>query len=323
MTMIRKARIALSESETRRPDATALLEAEAFGDLTGEFPTLEFSVVAGPSRAGARDSAVIEASQWQALGANLYTFDHIVDTAIAGGLDVVEVRAHAHVAASIGFEVLTRYQRFVFRRNRFSSGPAFQRLLDTHQSLHDRDKPLVFADYEHALDVWQWVLRLEPHASLALQAAALFHDVERLVSESEARIEQYAVDHDAFHNEHARRGAALTRRVLTEAGIDDETSSWVADRVDVHERPMLVPKDHATRVLVDADALSFFSLNSPRFLDYYGTGPTIKRMRHTVGRMSAGARARLDRVRLRADVAQLLAESVRPEEVSSVEAVAT
>lgn len=71
-----------------------------------------------------------------------------------------------------------------------AAGRGRTRLLRRHRSLHPADKPLVRADYRHALDVWQWVLRLDPEAGGAVQIAALFHDVERIFTEAESRSEQ-------------------------------------------------------------------------------------------------------------------------------------
>jgi hypothetical protein len=66
-------------------------------------------------------------------------------------------------------------------------------------------------------------------------------------------------------------------------------------------------------VLADADALSFFSLNSPGFADYYGAEHTRKKVRYTLGRMSSGAVRRLTSIRLRDDIRHELSEAARRE----------
>src|SRR5437868_722378 len=66
-------------------------------------------------------------------------------------------------------EVLTRAQRHFDRRNRASAGAQFTAILRRHRGLHDRSRPLARAELDHALDVWQWTLRLEPEASFELQ----------------------------------------------------------------------------------------------------------------------------------------------------------
>jgi hypothetical protein len=166
-------------------------------------------------------------------------------------------------------------------------------------------KPLVRADYNHALDVWQWTLRLEASASLAVQLAALFHDVERLASEADARVEHLAPDYQQFKDAHARAGAAIARRVLLEAGVSSSTIDRAGLLVAEHERPSSDPE---VALLNDADALSFFSLNSSGYADYFGPEPTRKKIAYTWNRMRPAARAKLASVRLREDVRQMLEE---------------
>lgn len=194
----------------------------------------------------------------------------------------------------VALEVMNRCQRHVGRRNRHSQGSLFTRVLRKHRALHDLDKPLVRADYNHALDVWQWVLRLDPEASLAVQLAALFHDVERLASEAERRVEHLAPDYQAFKDAHARAGAAMTDAILAETGVSESVRAEVAALVTSHE--------HEPGLLGDADALSFFSLNSHGYADYFGPEQTRKKVAYTLNRLRPAARAKLATVRLRPDV---------------------
>lgn len=207
---------------------------------------------------------------------------------------------------------LTRLQRFVDRRNDVSGGPWFDRVLRRHRALHDRRLPLVRADHDHAVDTWRWVLRLRPDASLALQAAALFHDVERLRSEARARKEHLAPDYVAFKTAHARAGAALARRALTSAGVDAATIAQVEALVAGHERPGDPgdPGEEERALLNDADALSFFSLNASGFLDYYGPDHTRRKVAYTLDRLRPAQRWRLGRLHLRGDVLALVREQV-------------
>jgi hypothetical protein len=167
----------------------------------------------------------------------------------------------------------------------------------------------VRADYDHALDVWQWILRLNPGASLGLQLAGLFHDIERLASEADERIEQKAPDYQAFKDTHARAGARLAAQVLDESGIAAADVGRVERLIQEHERPLASPRDADLATLADADALSFFSLNSPGFADYYSAEHTRKKVRYSLRRMTAAAQLRLPEMRLRPDIAALVAEA--------------
>ena len=204
--------------------------------------------------------------------------------------------------------LLCRAQRCIERRNRHSSAPWFDELLRHHRSLYDSENPLVIADYDHALDVWQWMLRCDPEASAAAQIAALFHDIERLESEASERVEQFAEDYPAFKDAHARQGAMRLHELLRELDVPSSIAQGAVDLVEHHERP---GDDYERKLLGDADALSFFSLNSPGFLDYFGAAHTMRKIAHCLERLSPKGRAKLAHVRMRADVMELFRQCER------------
>ena len=63
-------------------------------------------------------------------------------------------------------------------------------------------------------------------------------------------------------------------------------------------------------VLADADALSFFSLNSPGFLSYYGPAHTRRKVAWTLARMRPAARARPAGHRLVREVRAMIQDDV-------------
>lgn len=206
-------------------------------------------------------------------------------------------------AARAAVQVLTRYQYRLDRRNTFSQGPTFDRALRCHETMHDLRKPLVAADYVHARDTWQWTLRLDPRAGMAVQLAALFHDAERLESEADHRIEHHAADYQAFKEAHARSGALLVARRLGGIGLAPTIVGHVTMLVADHERP---GEDEETLLLADADALSFFSRNASGFLDYYGEEHTRLKLEYSLRRLRRREWKRIREIRLRTDVARLL-----------------
>lgn len=263
--------------------------APGFETVSAEFPSVGFELGAIENL----PSLPLTVEEWESPRFSFYEFDARVED-----LPRLDLAAEPGRLPGMALEVLTRCQRLVGRRNAASSTPLFDAVLERHRSLHDLDKPLVRADWAHALDVWQWTVRLDPEAGLAVQLAALFHDVERLVSEADARIEHRAGDYQAFKDEHARRGAEMADGVLEQAGVDAPTRMQVARLISEHER--------MSDVLNDADALSFFSLNSPGYVDYFGPEPARRKVAWTLARLRPGARRRLSGVRLRPDVAEML-----------------
>jgi Domain of unknown function (DUF4202) len=243
----------------------------------------------------------LHASDWERADFDTWSFDCRIDDLAT---DSFTLRiAEDGVRPAFALEVMNRCQRHVGRRNRHSQGQLFTRVLRRHRALHDLAKPLVRADYNHALDVWQWLLRLEPDAPISVQFAALFHDIERLASEAEARVEHLAADYQAFKDAHARAGAAMTDAVLAEVGVSESVRIRVNALIAAHERQS---DDPEVALLNDADALSFFSLNSSGYADYFGPEQTKKKVAYTLNRLRPAARAKLATVRLRPDVRALM-----------------
>lgn len=269
--------------------------------MTDEFPTVKVT----PGHAAERADTCIHVNEYRAPHFDLWAFDRELDE-LARVPFVLGIVGDASDIWDVAMEVLTRAQRCIGRRNRHSENAFFDRVLALHRSLYDMTKPLVIADFDHALDVWQWMLRLDPNASAAAQIAALFHDIERLCSEADVRVEANAVDYQAFKNAHARAGAEIVRGCLREANIDREIERRAVDLVAHHEH--FEDEDQERKLLADADGLSFFSFNSPGFIGYFGKPHTRKKVAYTFARLSPRARKRLGSLRLRPDIAELLRE---------------
>jgi hypothetical protein len=300
-------RLLLSEPELRA-DGTTPATAGAFVLLTEEFPTIDVQ----PCLQGGGGNALrLDAREWRAPGFDPFDWDERVFGAAAehrgDELALHLTGAPFEALGATALEVLTRYQGLVGRRNAASEGPLFDALLARHLALHDLSKPLVVADYRHALDTWQWVMRLAPQADLALQLAALFHDVERLLSEADARVEHHAQNYQAFKNAHAARGADLACALLSDLGVDPGTRERVRWLISRHERP---EGDTCLALLNDADALSFFSLNASGFARYFPLEHTRRKVSYTLGRLRPHQRWRLARVRLAPQVRRLLEEAI-------------
>lgn len=255
-----------------------------------EFPTVRADVVDAPS------APLIDAGEWRRLQTQ-WNFDRSLDRFDTQPFRLT-VSCEVADADRAAVEILNRAQRLIGRRNVASQSAIFDRLVALHRAMHDLNKPLVRSDYDHALDVWQWLLRLDSDASFELQAAALLHDIERLESEADVRIEQHAADYAGFKQQHATRGAAIAAQLLADAGASREAIERTTDLVAHHETPA---DDPDLALLNDADALSFFSFNSFGYFDYYGPEQGAKKVEYTVARLSARGRSKLDCIHLRDD----------------------
>jgi hypothetical protein len=269
--------------------------------LATEFPTIAVGVTTDRAPTG----PTIEVEEWDRdTEQSFASFEERGREAARLG-EITISGAEPRRLERVALQVLTRFQRHVDRRNAASSTLEFERILATHADLHASEKPLVVADRDHALDTWQWLMRLAPKATKELQIAALFHDVERLVSEADRRVEHLAPDYQRFKDTHARGSAILTSHVLANLGVESGSIDRVANLLRMHERRADDPDGMR---LADADALSFFSLNSSGYMDYFGADQTSRKIRFTLGRLGASRRPLLRTFKLRADVRALLTE---------------
>jgi hypothetical protein len=263
--------------------------------LAREFPTLAIERVESRPAGG----IVFDDYAWRGS----FDFGRFDET-IEQSRPVRSVAIRGDDAVGVACEVLSRYQRFIGRRNTASATPLFDAVLEVHAKLHEPSMTLVKEDFDHALDTWQWMLRLDPSASLAVQLAALFHDIHRLEGEPRERIEHRVVDPASGKDTqaHARRGAERAFAILCNAGMSEETAARVREIV-AHER---LGKDTEVRLLDDADALSFLSLASSVYADHFGLAQTRRKVAFTIARLGPRAREKLSLLRLRPDIERLL-----------------
>jgi hypothetical protein len=267
--------------------------------------------------------AEVDLARWRSDSFDLKALDQQVNQALAGAghceLRMVDRGGDSRASLRAASQVITRFQRFLYGRNRASGTARFDRVLAIHEGLYDRSRPLLAADHDHALDTWQWLLRLGPSASFALQVAALFHDIERLHSEADERVEQFANDYAEWKRAHARTSADITARILGDAGIEVRTVARIHTLVAGHEDPATGTE---AQLLADADALSFFSLNSAGFLSYYGAAHTIKKVGHSLARLGARGRRALGDVKLPGDIRVMVEAALDREQAANGERLA-
>ncbi len=262
-----------------------------FARLAIEMPSIAIETAVRP---GAGD-VVVEPRGW-GDDTMFITVDRDVQRSSSDG---ISVRGSSEEIERVAIEVLTRCQRFVDRRNVASATSLWDEVREAHASLHDLTKPRVAAYLDHAVDTWQWMLRLSPHASLAAQLAALFQDVGRLERSEhldESGVERRVESDDVAYVRHAARGAELAYDVVRRSGVDAETAERVRAIVAARVR------DPDVDLLRDAGSLSFFSLSSPGYADAFGPEQTRKMVAYTLARLRPDARCKLAGIRLRDDV---------------------
>jgi hypothetical protein len=160
-------------------------------------------------------------------------------------------------------------------------------------------------DPRHADNTLEWLLRLQPNASEALQLAALAHDIDRAIAEIKVRRADFD-DYDAFKATHARNGAEILRSILTACGVERTIVEEACRLVELHE----VGGDRGSDLLKDADSISYFDVNLPLYYQREGWAETKRRSLWGYQRLSARARKIVENISYEEEVLTRLLREV-------------
>ncbi|MCF6336697.1 MAG: DUF4202 domain-containing protein [Gammaproteobacteria bacterium] len=140
-------------------------------------------------------------------------------------------------------------------------------------------------DPGHADNTLKWLLHLQPDVGVALQLAALAHDIDRAIEEVKVQRADFD-DYNAFKAAHARHGAELLRPILTACDVARDIVDETCRLVTIHE----VGGDPDADLLKDADSISYFDVNLPLYYQREGWAETKRRSLWGYQRLSARAR---------------------------------
>jgi phosphatidylglycerophosphate synthase len=122
------------------------------------------------------------------------------------------------------------------------------------------EKSSVPEDPLHAKNTLEWLLRLKPDADEALKIAALGHDIERAIEEHKVRRDDYS-GFDEFKNAHALNSAKIMAEIMNGYTINKELVDDVFSLIVHHE----TGGDERSKLLKEADTISYFDVNLPLY----------------------------------------------------------
>ena len=120
----------------------------------------------------------------------------------------------------------------------------------------------------HLLRTRDWLLRLDPDASLAPRIAALVHDCERMFPGGRAVDPTIPHDDEEYLREHSQRSARFAAEWLRDHGADESLVAEVEELVSLHETGGTADAD----LLQAADSLSFLDVNTALVLGWIADG---------------------------------------------------
>lgn len=149
-------------------------------------------------------------------------------------------------------------------------------------------KSPVKTDLAHAKSTKKWVLKLKPDSDLALQIAALAHDIERCNETPEFNKTKENFDnYDEIKRLHSERSSKVIVDLLKKHHFEESFIQKVSHLVLKHE----FGGDGESDVLMDADSLSFFEENFEQYFLKFGEETTRKKIKFMFNRMSKTAQS--------------------------------
>jgi len=138
----------------------------------------------------------------------------------------------------------------------------------------------------HSKNTREWVLKLKPEADMALQIAALGHDIERSLKGRKTRRQNYA-DYNEFKKAHSRKSAKVLYEILLKYDLNQTIIDKINKLVICHEFGGNPEAD----TLKDADSISYFDVNLPFYFQRNSEMETIFRMTWGYQRLSPNAKS--------------------------------
>jgi ribosomal protein S27AE len=166
----------------------------------------------------------------------------------------------------------------------------------------------VGGEYRHGNDVLSWVQRLSPRATLPLQLAALFHDIDRVVTPGKGggfRGNRNSAAYALHKKQHAQRSAVFIGPRLREIGFVSrvvERALFLIRHHDDTGEEVEVLRDPDLNTLVAADTFAFFTSIAPKLYATEGEARLRDKVRFMVDKLPDDARLLLWRSRLRNSV---------------------
>jgi hypothetical protein len=159
-------------------------------------------------------------------------------------------------------------------------------------------------EHAHALDVLAWVRKLRPDGPPALGLAALFHDIDRVVTPQAGggfKGSRSGPEYAHHKKRHASRSADFIAPLLRERGIQPQVVERVVSLIVHHDdngEEVAALADADLDCLVAADSFAFFTSIGPKLYAAEGESRTRDKIRFMIQKLPENARTLLREYRL-------------------------
>ena len=142
-------------------------------------------------------------------------------------------------------------------------------------------KSMIPEDPIHSKNTLEWLIRINPNPGIALQVAALGHDIERAIVNRKVRRSDYR-NYNDFKNAHASISANILKEIMKDCNADKNFVEEVYNLVRYHEKG----GSEKNNLLKEADSISFFDVNLPFYYKRNSVKETKRRILWGLERLS-------------------------------------
>lgn len=177
----------------------------------------------------------------------------------------------------------------------------------------------VEGEKKHAITVLGWVEKLKPNPSVALQIAALFHDVDRLITPGEGggfKGDRNSKEYLVHKKAHAKRSAVYAYKMLKEFNLEEKDIGRTVFLIEHHDDTLEEIeryKDRDLEILVTADSFSWFSTTGVNLLKAEGVERTKDKLRFILSKTPKFALKLLPQVKIENPVLENLKDQILDE----------
>lgn len=149
---------------------------------------------------------------------------------------------------------------------------------------------------EHALAVLSWVRKINPNPSPELEASAIFHDVDRIVTPGVGggfKGDRNSPEYEEHKKAHARRSAAYITPLIAQEGLPQDSVDRINFLITHHDdtgKEVESFNDNDLNTLVAADSFAFFTSIAPKLYAAEGEARLKDKVRFMVEKMPQFAR---------------------------------
>ena len=151
----------------------------------------------------------------------------------------------------------------------------------------------------HAFDVLEWIEKLNPNASMPLKLAALFHDVDRIITPGAGGGFKGDRNSETYENHkkmHAKRSAEFIIPLLKEIVKDEKMIEEVNFLINHHDdtgAEVEEIKNTELNYMVAADSFAFFTTVAPKLYAAEGKERIKDKVKFMIEKMPEFARKML------------------------------